>query len=172
MIFSGKIKGKACEQKQPLYMTLLDLTKVFKTLSQPSLWTVIRTIGCTEHFVNLITSFHYTMKTCVSFKGEVNHFFPISNGVKEGCVLAPPPPPPIQCSLQLNALSCRPGPQHWSLPENKSQWQLYELYELYEPEVLKSKFKPIIILLCDHPFADHPLPASDKCNLRGTVHLN
>ena len=90
MIFSLKqIQEKCIEQRMPLYMVFVDFTKAFDTVNRSLLWIILKKIGCPEKFVNLIASLHNNMRGQIRFKGEVSDAFEISNGVKQGCVLAP-----------------------------------------------------------------------------------
>ena len=46
-------------------------------------------IGCPDKFINIIRSFHEGMKGQVIVSGDLSDLFGISNGTKQGCVLAP-----------------------------------------------------------------------------------
>ena len=45
--------------------------------------------GITEKFTRIVRSFHEGMQASVSVEGEASRAFQVSNGVKQGCVLAP-----------------------------------------------------------------------------------
>ena len=86
MIFSLKqIQEKCVEQNRPLYATFIDFTKAFDT----GLWKLLSKYGCPEHFVTLIQGFHLGMKAQIRANGTLSDKFEITNGVKQGCVLAP-----------------------------------------------------------------------------------
>lgn len=90
MIFSiRQLQEKCLEQHQDLHLLFIDLTKAFDTVSRPGLWAVLGKLGCPAKFVQLIRSFHDGMLARVIENGEVSDSFPVSNGVKQGCVLAP-----------------------------------------------------------------------------------
>ena len=50
---------------------------------------ILSKLGCATKFVNLIRQFHDDMTGQVLSDGEASEPFSISNGVKQGCVLAP-----------------------------------------------------------------------------------
>jgi len=90
MIFCLRQTQEKCiEQNMPLYAVFIDFTKAFDTVSRDGLWRVLAKFGCPAKFINIIRSFHDGMKALVA-QGE-NHSkeFDVSNGVKQGCVLAP-----------------------------------------------------------------------------------
>jgi hypothetical protein len=45
--------------------------------------------GIPDKFIAIIRSFHEGMQASVSVEGEASNSFQVSNGVKQGCVLAP-----------------------------------------------------------------------------------
>ena len=90
MIFSlRQIQEKCIEQNMPLYMIFVDFSKAFDTVNQSTLWKILRRLGCPDQFTNLISSLHSGMKASVNLKGDLSEPFEITNGVKQGCVLAP-----------------------------------------------------------------------------------
>ena len=90
MIFATRqIQEKCREQQMPLYIAFIDLTKAFDLVSRDGLFKVLKKIGCPEKLLSIIISFHKSMTGVVSFDGEISSSFPITNGVKQGCVLAP-----------------------------------------------------------------------------------
>jgi hypothetical protein len=54
-----------------------------------ALWMVLQKLGCTEKFVRLMLLLHDDMECCVVAEDEQSQFFPVTCGVKQGCVLAP-----------------------------------------------------------------------------------
>ena len=66
------------EQHRDLYMTFVDLTKAFDTVSREGLWNVISKFGCLDG-----------MMARVLDDGNASDPFPVTNGVKQGCVFAP-----------------------------------------------------------------------------------
>lgn len=70
-------------------MIFIDLTKAFDSVSCTGLWLILRKIRCPEKFINLVRSLHDGMFGQVLDDGELSEPFGISNGTKQGCVLAP-----------------------------------------------------------------------------------
>jgi hypothetical protein len=90
MIFSVRqIQEKCREQRQPLYMAFIDLTKAFDMVSRDGLFDILRKIGCPPRLLHLITSFHSNMHGTIQYDGKSSDPFIVSCGVKQGCVLAP-----------------------------------------------------------------------------------
>lgn len=90
MIFAMRqIQEKCIEQNMPLYSVFIDLTKAFDTVNREALWTILERIGCPPKFIKMIQLFHTGMKGQVLVGGSVTEEFDITNGVKQGCVLAP-----------------------------------------------------------------------------------
>ena len=77
------------EQHQDLYMTFVDLTKALDTVSRKGLWKIMSKFGCPERFVKIVRQFHDGMMVQVLDDGNASDPFPVTNGVKQGCVLAP-----------------------------------------------------------------------------------
>ena len=90
MIFTVRqLQEKCREQKQPLFIVFVDLTKAFDLVSRKGLFQLLEKIGCPQKLLKVIMSFHEDMKGTVLFDGSSSATFPISSGVKQGCVLAP-----------------------------------------------------------------------------------
>jgi hypothetical protein len=90
MVFSlHQLQEKCREQKMPLYVAFIDLTKAFDLISRDGLFKVLQRIGCPPKLQSLIESFHSNMKGTVQFNGSSSEPFDIRSGVKQGCVLAP-----------------------------------------------------------------------------------
>ena len=73
----------------PLNVVFIDFSKAFDTVSRQGLWQVLKKYGCTVKFVSLIEALHTGMQANVAMRGSVSKDFSVSNGVKQGCVLAP-----------------------------------------------------------------------------------
>ncbi len=90
MIFSlRQLQEKCREQRQPLYIAFIDLTKAFDLVSRKGLFTLLHRIGCPHKLLKMVTSFHDEMKGTVQYDGSSSEPFPIRSGVKQGCVLTP-----------------------------------------------------------------------------------
>ncbi len=105
MIFClQQLQEKCIEQDRPLYMVFVDFSKAFDTVGRTGLWQLLRKYGCPEKFTTMIEALHTGMMANDSVGGEVAESFGVTNGVKQGCVLAPRSSPSSyqQCSTRLS----------------------------------------------------------------------
>ena len=90
MVFSlRQIQEKCTEQNMELYAVFMDFTKAFDTVSREGLWSVLKRFGCTDKIINLVRAFHDGMKAKIIQGKDTSKEFEVTNGVKQGCVLAP-----------------------------------------------------------------------------------
>ena len=90
MVFAARqLQEKCQEQHCDLYMTFVDLTKAFDTVSRKGLWRIMEKFGCPGKFITIVRQVHDGMMVKVMEDGEESKEFPVTNGVKQGCVLAP-----------------------------------------------------------------------------------
>ena len=90
MVFAAQqLQEKCQEQNRGLYTTFVDLTKAFDSVSHEGLWKTTSKFGCPEKFINIACQFHDGMFAHVLDNGQRSHAFPVTSGVKQGCVLAP-----------------------------------------------------------------------------------
>ena len=90
MIFSVRqLKEKCREQRQDLHLLFIDLTKSFDTVCRTGLWYILDKLGCPAKFTQMVRSFHDGMLARILEHGMVSEPIPVTNGVKQGCVLAP-----------------------------------------------------------------------------------
>ena len=82
---------KTQEQNVDLYMTFVDLTKAFDTVSRDGLWKIMEQFGCPPRFITMVRQFRDGMQARVQNDGEYSEPFPMTNGVKQGFVMAPTP---------------------------------------------------------------------------------
>ena len=82
-LYSTTASRKSQEQNVDLYMTFVDLTKAFDTVSREGLWEIMAKFGCPAKFIAMVRQFHD-----VQNDGEFSDPFTVRNGVKQGCVLA------------------------------------------------------------------------------------
>ena len=89
MIFTARqLQEKCQEQNVDLYMNFVDLTKAFDTVSREGLWKIMAKFGCPAKFIAMVRQFQNGMLVRVKNDGEFSDPFPVTNGVKQGCVLA------------------------------------------------------------------------------------
>ena len=90
MIFClRQLQEKCIEQDRPLYMVFVDFSKAFDTVGRTGLWQLLKKYGCPEKFTTMIEALHTGMMATVNVGGEVSESFRVTNGVKQGCLLAP-----------------------------------------------------------------------------------
>ena len=85
-------------------MVFVEFSKAFDTVGRTGLWQLLTKYGCPEKFTTMIEALHTGMMANVSVGGEVSESFGVTNGVKQGCVLAPRSSPSSfqQCSTRLS----------------------------------------------------------------------
>ena len=90
MIFTARqLQENFQEQNVDLYMTTVALTKAFDTVSRDGLWKITAKFGCPPRYIAMVRQFHDGMQARVQNEGEYSEQFPVTNGVKQGCVMAP-----------------------------------------------------------------------------------
>jgi len=90
MIFwARQLQEKSQEQQQPLMFIFWDLKKAFDKVPRPAMWAVLARFGCPEDFITLIRALHDRMVGRVCHQSILSEPFPITGGLKQGCVLAP-----------------------------------------------------------------------------------
>ena len=90
MIFTARqLQEKCQEQIVNLYMTFVHLTKAFDTVSRDELWKIMAKFDCPPRYIAMVRQFHDDMQARIQNVGEYSEPFPVANGVKQGCVMAP-----------------------------------------------------------------------------------
>ncbi|BHF70263.1 hypothetical protein SprV_0301331300 [Sparganum proliferum] len=90
MIFVAPQLHEKCQEMQThLYSTFVDLTKAFDTVSREGPWKIMQKFGCPERFIQMVLQLHDSMMARITDNGAVSEAFAVTNGVKQGCVLAP-----------------------------------------------------------------------------------
>ena len=84
-----QIQEKCREQNMGLCAAFVDLTKAFDSISRDGLWKILVRLGCPPKFFTILRQLHEGQQGQVKHNGSLSGSFPISNGVKQGCVLAP-----------------------------------------------------------------------------------
>ena len=89
MIFAARqLQEKRQEQYTDLYTTFVDFTKAFDTVSREGLWKIMAKVGCPSKFITMVRQFHDSMMVSLMDNGEESAPFLVTNGVKQGYVLA------------------------------------------------------------------------------------
>ena len=71
-----------------LCAAFVDLAKAFDTVNRDGLWKNQARFGCPPKFLTIRHHLHEGQQGQVKHNGSLSDSFPISNGVKQGCVLA------------------------------------------------------------------------------------
>ena len=88
MIFAAsQLQGKCQEQYDDLFITFIDLTNAFDTVCRDGLWQIMETFGCPRKCTALVRQLHDGMRATILDNSDTT--FPVTDGVKLGCVLAP-----------------------------------------------------------------------------------
>ncbi|BHF64463.1 hypothetical protein SprV_0200746800 [Sparganum proliferum] len=83
MIFAARQLQEKCQHMRThLYSTFMGLTKAFDTVNREVLWRTMRKFSCPELFNN-------GMAARVTVNAIASEAFAVTNGVQQGCVLAP-----------------------------------------------------------------------------------
>ncbi len=89
MIFAARqLLDKCQEQYDDLFITLIELTKACDTVCRDGLWQILEKFGCPRKFTALVRQLHDGMRATVLDNGDTSDSFAVTNGVKQGCVLA------------------------------------------------------------------------------------
>ncbi|VDL86887.1 unnamed protein product [Schistocephalus solidus] len=106
MIFATcQLQEKGQEMRTHLYTTFVDLTKAFDMVYRDGLWKVMQKFGCPEQFTHMVHQLHDRMTARVTDNGMVSEAFTVTNGVKQGCVLAPTLFSPMFSAMLMDAYS-------------------------------------------------------------------
>ena len=81
---TGEMPGAA-----PKHVPLVQRPKAFDTISRPGLWSILLKLGCPPKLISMVQSLHGSMMARVTENGNVFDPFPVTNGVKQDCVLVP-----------------------------------------------------------------------------------
>ncbi|BHF68109.1 hypothetical protein SprV_0301113900 [Sparganum proliferum] len=147
MNFAARQLQEECqEMRTHLYSTFVDLTEAFDTVNREGLWKIMRKFGCPERFIEMVRQLHDGMIARVTDKGVVSEAFAVTDGVNQGCVLAPTlfslmfsamlmdayrderPPPPTQATSvkkehsRIEVVLCR-GTNLFLILERTDFWQ-------------------------------------------------
>ena len=62
--------------------------KAFDTVCRKGLWEIMAKFGCPAKLITMVRQFHDGMEARVQNDGMYSEPFPVTNAVKQGCVLA------------------------------------------------------------------------------------
>nr|VZI02835.1 unnamed protein product [Spirometra erinaceieuropaei] len=89
MIFAARqLQEKCQEMRTHLYSIFVDPTKAFDTGNREGLLKIMQKFGCPERFTQMVRQLHDGMMARDTDNGTVSEAFAVTNGVKQGCVVA------------------------------------------------------------------------------------
>ena len=90
MFVNRRIQELALKKLILLYVCFINLTKVYDSVDQTLLWTVLTRFGVPQNIISAIRQFHDGMRACVRLDDRVcSRWFGVEHGLRQGCVLAP-----------------------------------------------------------------------------------
>ena len=84
-----QLQEKCREQNRNIYMAFVDLSIAFDTVNRDMLWELLSKYGCPAKFISILRQFHEGMEAQVVMGADKSASFPVTMGVKQGCVIAP-----------------------------------------------------------------------------------
>ena len=80
MIFTARqLQVKCQEQNVDLFITFVDLTKAFDTVSRDGLWKIMAKFGCPSRFIAMVRQFHDGIQARVQNDGEFSVPLEVTN---------------------------------------------------------------------------------------------
>ena len=76
------------EQQKLIFLIFYYLEKAFDSVPRTAMWSVLNRFGVPEPFVNMIKALHDGMTAKVIHQSNLSAPFPITCGLKQGCVMA------------------------------------------------------------------------------------
>ena len=76
-------------KKKSAFVCYIDAKKAFDSINRACLWYKIQKIGINGKFLKAIQSLYDDVTCAVRINGALSNFFPVENGVKQGCLLSP-----------------------------------------------------------------------------------
>ena len=90
MIFASRqLIEKAIEHQSELHILFVDLRKAYDSVPRSALWMVLEKFGVPPHMLDIIRSLHNGMSANIRVRGRVSEAFGVTNGLRQGCTLAP-----------------------------------------------------------------------------------
>jgi hypothetical protein len=74
--------------KKEFYSVYVDLTKAYDSVNREALWEILKRIGVPPNIVAVIRDLHDNMRARVCVDGKLGEWFEVTQGLRQGCVLA------------------------------------------------------------------------------------
>ena len=72
-----------------LYALFVDLRKAYDSIPRLALWLLLERVGVPPVMLNIIKSLHEGMRVKIRSDGGTSEAFPVTNGLCQGCTMAP-----------------------------------------------------------------------------------
>ena len=72
-----------------MYFAFLDLEKAYDRVDRDAMWNVLRLYGIGGRLLRGVKSLYAGSKACVRVGNEVSEWFPVREGLRQGCVMSP-----------------------------------------------------------------------------------
>ena len=90
MIFAARqMIEKSIEHHSDLYILFVDLKKAYDSVPRTALWPALTKLGVPPRMLQVIRALHDGMLAHVRVDGSVTDEFVVTNGLRQGCTLAP-----------------------------------------------------------------------------------
>ena len=90
MIFAARqMIKKSIEHHCDLYILFVDLKKAYDSVPHAALWLTLTKLGVPPRMLQVIWALHDGMLAHVHVDGSVTEEFVVTNGLHQGCTLAP-----------------------------------------------------------------------------------
>ena len=76
------------EINKQMVIACIDLEKAYDKVSRDRLWQVLESYGIQGGLLRAIQSMYLGSQACVRTSGKVSGWFPITQGVRQGCVMS------------------------------------------------------------------------------------
>nr|VZI23587.1 unnamed protein product [Spirometra erinaceieuropaei] len=84
-----QLQEKCQEMRTHPYFAFVGLKKTFDTVNHERLWKIMQKFGSPERLIQMVRQLHDGMMARVTDNGAASERVAATNGVKQGCVLAP-----------------------------------------------------------------------------------
>ena len=84
-----QLSEKMIEKNKRMVVACVDLEKAYDRVGRDKLWKVLEEYGVKGRLLRAIRSLYKKSEGCVRVKDELSSWFPITQGVRQGCVMSP-----------------------------------------------------------------------------------
>ena len=83
VIHSKLLDGKEC------FVAFIDLRKAFDSVDRRLLWQKLLGIGISGKMTSILRNLYEETSCCIKIDNDKSDFFPVNQGVRQGCILSP-----------------------------------------------------------------------------------